>query len=409
MDENYTQESLFSGWLRRFFLLLGIFAVLGLCVAAPLSGLWLYLSGDLAVERAADAQSKRFALFGSGLCRTPADVLEYKTALYERVKPDVVLVGSAGMGSVRGDVFSRPMLNMTGTADSLAELRASLDAMLVRHTPSVVLVAVDFWWFSTAWEPDPFVQTRSPASSSYGYSMDALRLPWQALLSGEMGLPQFLFLSFSKDRYGMRAQFRDSGYGPDGSLYATDVLTSAGARDAGFARTLERQRRHIGEFAPQSEISAVHLDAFADIYFRLRGRGIVPVVFLSPLSGPLVDALKAEEALYPHLFKLRQALQDRGIRLADTTDPRYLESTGCEFLDGTHAGEVAALRVVRELTSSWPELLNFFDVEKCNRYLIDWKDHAAVHQGFLENIVERDFLKLGCTRQSAGAGSEAAR
>lgn len=400
--QDISMDTQARSWLKAFFLLLAGLVIFTLAIAAPLSGLWLYLCGELGVDRAVQAQSRGFALFGSTLDRSSADTLTYKLALYEAAKPQVVLAGSAGMGSLRSTVFMRPMVNMAGTASSLSELRASLDAMLARHKPDVVLLALDFWWFSSAWEKNPFAQPK-PLSSPYGYSMDTLRMPWRMLLQGGISLPQFLFLSFQEARFGVRAQFEDTGYGPDGSFYATSVITAQHSRDAGFARTLDRQKRHAAEFATQESLSQAHLDALADIYFRLRGRGIVPVVFLSPVAGPVLDALKAEEKLYPHVFALRQALAERGIEVANTIDARYLRASPCEFLDGTHAGEVITLRIMGELTRVWNGLLPYLNMETLNRSVNEWKDHAAVGSPFLPHAIEKDFLQLNCVKRTGPA------
>ena len=69
-------------WLKAFFLLLAGLVAVALLVAAPLSGLWLYLSGELAVDRAVQAQSRGFALFGSTVGRNANATLEYKLDLY---------------------------------------------------------------------------------------------------------------------------------------------------------------------------------------------------------------------------------------------------------------------------------------------------------------------------------------
>lgn len=389
-------------WLKAFFLLLAAIVALAMFIAAPLSGLWLYLCGELGVDRAVQAQTRGFALFGPSIGRDTGSVLEYKLALYQAKKPQVVLAGSAGMGSLRDTVFLRPMLNMAGTANSLSTLRASLDAMLALHKPDVVLLGLDFWWFSPAWERDPFAQPPK-RTSPFSYTMDTLRLPWRMLLQGDISLPQFMFMSFQEARFGIRAQFEDTGYGSDGSTYATSTITAKRAPDAGFVKTLDRQKRHIGEFVPQDGLSQAHLDALADIYFRLRGRGIVPVVFLAPLPGQVLDALKEQEELYPHLFALRQALAERGIELANTVDARYFSATSCEFVDGTHAGEVAALRILNELTRVWNGLLPYINMEALNRSINEWKDHAAVASPFLPRVVEEDFLQLGCVKRTGPA------
>ena len=92
-------------WLKAFFLLLAGLVAVALLVAAPLSGLWLYLSGELAVDRAVQAQSRGFALFGSTVGRNANATLEYKLDLYKTKRPQIVLAGSAGMGSLKDTMF----------------------------------------------------------------------------------------------------------------------------------------------------------------------------------------------------------------------------------------------------------------------------------------------------------------
>ncbi|MDO5537024.1 MAG: hypothetical protein Q4F72_05815 [Desulfovibrionaceae bacterium] len=407
MNDAYSADAAAGRWLRRFFLLLALLAALTLLIAMPVSGLWLYRSGDLAVNRAVEAQSAGFALYGTGLDGTAAGRTDagsgigevYKLALYRAREPQIVLAGSSGMGMLRDSVFSRPMVNMAGTASSLSTLRESLDAMLAEHRPDVVLLALDFWWFSDAWEADPFVR-RTTERQAPGMSPEALRMPLQSLLQGKIGLGQFLFMGFRDNRYGMRAQFADEGYGPDGSWYAGAGLSEPRAADAGFMRTLDRVRRQIGEFAPQKSVSTAHLDAFADIYFRLRGRGITPLVFLAPLPGPVLDEMKKNEAAWPHLFNLRRELEARGIPMTDTSDPRYLDADSCEFLDGLHGGEVAAIRILRDLTSSWNGLLSYVNMEQCNRLIAEWKGHASIRYEQVKDIWESDFLELGCLKKT---------
>ncbi len=391
-------DAVAARWLKRFFIILAGLAGLGLVLALPAAGIWLYQSGDIAAARAAEAQQQGFALYGSGLCRSGVDDLAYKLELYRARQPRIVVAGSAGLSPLRETVFSRPMVNMCGSADSLSTLRRSLDAMLAVHTPEVVLLAVDFWWFSSAWEADPFARG-ADAPALPGLSLEALRMPVEGLIKGDISLSRFLFMGFKDSRYGTRAQFHDAGWGPDGSWYAGDALERRSA-DAGFRRTLDRARRQIGEFAPQQSLSAAHLDAFADIYFRLRGRGVTPMAFIAPVAGPVLDAMKEHAASYPHLYNLRRELEARGIPIMDTSDPRYIEGTACEFLDGVHGGEVTAVRLLRDLTTSWNGLLSFIDMEKVNRLLTEWKGHAAVQYQNTGGRWETDFLGLGCLKRT---------
>lgn len=327
-----------AAFLKRFFaLLLGL--VLAACLlVVPYTCWWLHSSGDLAVERAVKNQAAgRFALFGSGVSQ---DFVDYKLQLYAAVKPQVVALGSSRVMQFRGAYFRRPFLNVGGTAGNLPVLRSTLDAMLRLHRPEAVILGLDFWWFMPRWNPDPFKE-EPPTSGSYGYNLDSLKKPWTWLLEGKISwrdllgpvLPRSLG-GFRDDRYGIMAQQTDDGFGSDGSWYYTGEITGQKRPfDYRFEDTLKQVRYGIKAFAPSPPlkdsrdvggISTAHLDAFAEIYCRLKARGIATYVFIAPLSITALDALRAREEDYPHLFRLRDALLARGIEVMDFTDPAHL-------------------------------------------------------------------------------------
>ena len=124
-------------------------------------------------------------------------------------------------------MFSGSMVNMAGTASSLSTLRASLDAALRIHKPQAIILAVDFWWFSPAWEKDPF-EERSLPRRELQYGPDTLKAPWTWLMHRRISLGQFfapLYGGFREDRFGARAQWDSEGFGPDGSWYPLARLT----------------------------------------------------------------------------------------------------------------------------------------------------------------------------------------
>lgn len=398
MDSSLAANTLAGRWIKLFLVIVSILFGLTLLIAAPIASLWIYKSGDLAVDRAVAAQKEGFALYGSGLPTAQKDALFYKLSLYKEKKPQIVVVGSSGMGSLRESVFARPMLNMTGLCSSLSGLRQNIDAMLALHKPDVMILALDFWWFSDAWEKDPFVRTPLNLTKP-GYSAEVLRMPLQSLLNGSISLSQFLFLDFTPNRFGMRAQFHQEGCGPDGSYYAGDKLEQL-SPDAGFLRTKDSMKRQIGPFAVQEELSAAHLDALADIYFRLRGRGVTPLVCLAPVPVKVMEPLKESASSYPHLFTLASALEARGIAVTDTTNVAVLDGSDCEFVDGLHAGEVLSLRVLSQLATAWNGLYAYLNMEQLTKYLTEWKGHAQVGYEQTKEVWETDFLGLGCVKKT---------
>ena len=393
-----------AAFLKRFFaLLLGL--VLAACLlVVPYTCWWLHSSGDPAVERAVKNQAAgRFALFGSGVSQ---DFVDYKLQLYAAVKPQVVALGSSRVMQFRGAYFRRPFLNVGGTAGNLPVLRSTLDAMLRLHRPEAVILGLDFWWFMPRWNPDPFKE-EPPTSGSYVYSLDSLKKPWTWLLEGKISwrdllgpvLPRSLG-GFRDDRYGIMAQQTDDGFGSDGSWYYTGEITGQKRPfDYRFEDTLKQVRYGIKAFAPSPPlkdsrdvggISTAHLDAFAEIYCRLKARGIATYVFIAPLSITALDALRAREEDYPHLFRLRDALLARGIEVMDFTDPRTFAATDCEFVDGFHGGEVVYARILRDMADRWSSLLAYVDMDKINAVIRDWRGHALVPDPRLTDRPEVD-------------------
>ena len=402
-----------AAFLKRFFALLLGLGLAACLLVVPYTCWWLHSSGDLAVERAVKNQAAgRFALFGSGVSQ---DFVDYKLQLYAAVKPQVVALGSSRVMQFRGAYFRRPFLNVGGTAGNLPVLRSTLDAMLRLHRPEAVILGLDFWWFMPRWNPDPFKE-EPPTSGSYGYNLDSLKKPWTWLLEGKISwrdllgpvLPRSLG-GFRDDRYGIMAQQTDDGFGSDGSWYYTGEITGQKRPfDYRFEDTLKQVRYGIKAFAPSPPlkdsrdvggISTAHLDAFAEIYCRLKARGIATYVFIAPLSITALDALRAREEDYPHLFRLRDALLARGIEVMDFTDPRTFAATDCEFVDGFHGGEVVYARILRDMADRWSSLLAYVDMDKINAVIRDWRGHALVPDPRLTDRPEVDFMRSDCPKR----------
>lgn len=388
------------GWLRRFLLMLALLAVVCLGLLLPYSFWWVHADGDVAVERAVAMQAGgKFAIFGSGVSQ---DFVDYKLRLYAAVKPEIVVVGSSRVMQFRGSYFRRPFVNVGGTAGNLSVLRSTIDAMLKIHRPQVVIIGLDFWWFSANWQKDPFAP-EPPTSGSYVYDLETLKAPWKWLLEGKIGWKEFfapLTGGFREDRFGIMAQRGDDGFASDGSWhYTTDVTGRQRPFDYQFGDTLKQVRYGIKAFAPAPVLSEAHLDAFAEIYCRLKSRGIQTYVFIAPLSATVLDAMRERQKSYPHLFSLYTALMERGIDVMDFTDPRKFGSSDCEFVDGFHGGEVTYTRILRDLVDRYHALVAYVDVERINRVLKEWKGHATVYDERVTTLPEVDFMNLSCPKK----------
>lgn len=377
-------------------------------ILIPYTCWWIYLNGDVGVERAVKEQSSgNFTIFGSGVSQ---DFVDYKLQLYKSVKPEIAAVGSSRVMQFRGSYFRKNYLNIGGVAGNLAVLRSTLEAMLKIHKPEAIILGLDFWWFLPQWEAKPFNEV-PPTSGSYNYSFDSLKKPWTWLLEGKITIKEFFnpILSIfgngiKEHRYGIMAQQTNDGFGPDGSWYYTaDITGQKHPYDYKFADTLDQVTNGIKAFYwandKQTGPSEEHLDAFAEIYCRLKARGIKTFVFITPLSQKILTAMKEKEMYYPHLFKLKEALINRGIDVLDFTDPKSFASSDCEFIDGFHGGEIAYARILRAMSDRWPTLLSYVHMEKLNTSISDWQGHALVPNQQLTQLPEIDFMNFGCQKR----------
>ncbi|MDR2054288.1 MAG: hypothetical protein LBQ10_00220 [Desulfovibrio sp.] len=393
-----------TAFILRYLKILLLLAIAGLVVVTPYTCLWLYESGDVAMERAIGTQAAgTFVLFGSGVSQ---DFVDYKLRLYEAVKPAIAVVGSSRVMQFRGAGFRQAYVNVGGTAGNLPVLRSTLDAMLRIHKPKAVILGLDFWWFMPQWNRDPF-ENVPPTSGSYNYGFESLKKPWAWLLEGKIS-PAELFAplwgGFRDTRFGIMAQQTDDGFGPDGSWYYTGEIT--GRRhpfDFQFHDTLKQVNHGIKAFyranAGQQGPAAEHLDALTEIYCRLRARGIEVFVFIAPVAERVLAAMREREKFYPHLFDLRNALLERGIDALDLTDPKLLGSGDCEFVDGFHGGEVTYMRILRAMADRWPALLSYVNMERIDAAIRDWKGRALVPDERLTALPETDFMRWNCPKR----------
>ncbi|MBQ7586058.1 MAG: hypothetical protein IJU40_07410 [Desulfovibrionaceae bacterium] len=395
-------------YLACFFKQAFTWLLLGIFILAPYSALWLYQSGDLALERAVTRQSwGEEVIFGSGVLQ---DFVDYKLKLYELVKPEIVALGSSRVMQFRGEVFERKFLNMGGVAGNLPVLRSTLEAMLKIHKPEAIILGVDFWWFMPTWNPDPFKE-EPPTSGSYSYNLEALKKPWEWLLLGKISFKELMapFLSllglgFRDDRLGIMAQQTSDGFGRDGSWYYIAELTGQKRPfDFQFQDTLTQVEYGTKAFAfANQRIEAPgieHLEAFSEIYYRLKSRGIKAYVFLPPLADRVFKRMRDLELYYPQLFNLAKELRSRGIQVLDLSDPRKVGSNDCEFVDGFHGGEITYLRILRSLADQWSSLVAYINLNEIQKYIREWQGHALKYNPKLSDLWEIDFMEFNCPKR----------
>lgn len=404
------QSGAARAFLHRYFASLLILLLLALVIFIPWSVLWLYHSGDLALERAVKAQaSGNFAIFGSGVSQ---NFMEYKLELYKSINPQICVVGSSRVMQIRGSWFTKPFVNMGGAAGNIAELRFAIEEMLKIHKPEGIIIGLDFWWFASKWEKEPH-KTLEYKAGSYEYDLQKIRKPWQWLLEGKISLAEFFrpFTGYFSEtgvpqRFGIMAQQYDEGFGPDGSWYNTaELIGKKPPFDYQFSDTLEQLESGIKAFyhvepgheAPEQD----HLDAFCAIVKKIQNHGIRVWLFIPPLSEKAYEYMVKSPQFWPHLFKLQKSLLQRGLKVEDFSSPATLASSDCEFIDGFHGGEIAYARIMGIMGENYPGLRPFLNLKKIANIIRDWHGHAMSFNPELTSAPEIDFHDFNCPGKRA--------
>lgn len=403
-DKNQSARS----FLKYYFSFLALLLAVGVFIIIPYSFLWLYLDGDLALERVLEKQAHgSFAIFGSGVSQ---NFMEYKLELYKNIRPEICAVGSSRVMQFRGAWFNAPFANMGGAAGNLAELRFVLEEMLKISPPKGIIIGLDFWWFMPQWEKEPLKKLEW-RPGSYEYELNKLKKPWQWLLEGKISFEDILKplqgsfkTGFNPNRFGIMAQKYNEGFGPDGSWYNTAEITGKKPPfDYLFHDTLQQIENGIKAFyraeKNQAGPSGEHVFALLEILAQLKEKNVEFWLFIPPLSQRAHDDLAKNRDFWPHLFNLRKTLQEKGLEVLDFSSPKNLEASDCEFIDGFHGGEIAYARILSRLALENPDLARFVNLEKLHILITDWRGFAM---SFNENVTsdpEIDFNHFGCVKK----------
>ena len=294
-------------------------------------------------------------------------------------------------------------MNMAGAATDLESLRLLVDRMLAVHRPRVVLLGLDFWWLTAgapAGRPERIVQPSLLDAST-------LRAPWRWLVQGRIA-PADMFAPLQHrlraDRYGLEAQLRDTGYGPDGSLYEGAVLDGRRpAPDHAFARTLRELESGSGVWAGALRRTGNAWKSLPRSAAVCARAASAPSSSCRPWPRPYWAPLPTGTAVMPAGCRpCGRSLLDCGVESMDFSDPRVYGSGDCEMMDGLHGGDVIGASLVRDMGDRQPWLRDMLHREYLSHVLRERRGLAAVPDERLTALPEADFLGLHCAKKRRG-------
>lgn len=355
------------------------------------------------IKEAAALQNKRGGLYGPAFYQ---NAYAYKLALHEIRKPDILVMGSSRTMQFRNFFFTRPMTNAGGAIHYIEEAEQFLEDALPLHTPKLVLLGLDFWWFHPERTPSNFVHHRLKGDE---VTTKKLTLPTRLVLQGKISPAYYAehLVSapgpspFINSRsIGLNAIMHANGFRQDGSYFygATIFDAEYDFKDVRFKNTRKRIETGDGRFAHAADFDSSRLETLRSVARLCKEQGIRLVLFIPPMAPACLETMKETNG-YGYVTKLISALKGEGFSAFDFHDPSALNSNPCEFIDGFHPGEVMVQRMLLTMALQSDAFDGFVSTKALEESIKSNAGRVLVRRpGDEYPAKELDFLDLGCTR-----------
>lgn len=315
----------------------------------------------------------------------------YKLTLYKAAKPDIVVLGSSRVLEMNSRFFSSSFLNLGRLLVNIDTAGDTLKTILDIHTPKLMLIGLDQYWFNPNWvsnEPSlkiAPVDPDNPAITSRLIGFVARENLWS-------DLAQSLFSS-PGCHFGISARHFLSGFAADGSRYYGELLTAGEPpEDVKFRKTLRRMKTGDGRFTRAAEVSQERFERLRQLDAQLTRAGVEHVFYFPPFA-PSISAAMAEDGGYGYVQKLDGMMREAKLPYVSLDG---LKRADCDFLDGFHVGDATDARILQHLAQEDARVRAVVNAGEVARVAAE----GAVPLTYLTEdfkLPMRDFLQLGCT------------
>lgn len=329
----------------------------------------------------------------------------FKMGLVKAVKPELILLGSSRLLNTKENFFTTSMVNMGLAMNGLEEGRKAVQEIVDFYTPKLIVLSLDYWWF----HEDAIGRERFAPHSIVGneISFDKFTLPFSMLYKGNISWSIYYRVLFTDDRHNDLTTYQSlgaaslavsNGYLKDGSFL---TIRPNVYNPPGFISDLEKikTRRELKQTG--KTISSDRWTIFLDILKICEEKNIKVIILNFPLAEPVFQAFEQGEG-HAYFKDLRARIKELGLEYYEFDDPKLCGAQECEFLDGFHPGDIASMRVYREMIRQNPEsaLRPYLDLDfletSINKYA-----GVTVWPGNPSRLKQKeiDFLGIGCSKQ----------
>jgi hypothetical protein len=351
-------------------------------------------------------QHEKNGIYGTALNQNS---FAYKMDLVRHAKPKIIALGSSRVLELREEFFNTSFVNCGLAMSDPKEGKVFLAELFRHHKPQVIILGLDFWWFS-----DMFRQRTNfnyHKNTGADLTMDKLIKPYDFLISSKITPGDYLrILLFKNDKnritnynnLGLKAITQSEGFRKDGSyLYASTIAGFApeGKRIIGFRDRVEPKRRF--EFG--TDLSQSRLKTLTEILKMCTDNNVLPIIIIPPVSTVAYKRIVSRPEKYGYVFRFQEYVEALPYETYDFHDIRKAGATDCECIDTFHIGDVAYQKILLKILKQNPgSVLSKYVNTRLIEQMVPENEGKVMtvfeaDQGRF-NYREADFLKLGCRK-----------
>ena len=314
----------------------------------------------------------------------------------------------------RREFFSRPFSCVCMMMSNVEEGIQFLDAIKEGHLPKVVIIGLDYWWFSTTDDHNtvPWRGDAPPAKLSRA----KVFAPYEWILEGKLTVMDFLKVAIgfrnlsvlsNEPKLGIQAMKLSNGMRADGtwSLLATastvDFTVPIDAHMNEIVRKPELLlQERAGRYAPDQKLAEDKIAQLERLVDGFEQRGSNVILVLLPIAPPVVEVMEAT-GRYQFIWELTSQLARMDAEYYDFFDPRTFGGSVCEFKDPHHGGNALYARMLQTILDRNPSsiLKNFVNYTVVSEVAQRFAGKAIATIGSeTAAFQELDFFRLGCRK-----------
>ncbi len=335
--------------------------------------------------------------------------LDYKNYILEKfklIKPDILILGSSRTQYYPQYLFQEKLLIAQQPFYSFDMFYSSLSELLKIHRPKLLIVGIDWWLFNKNYNEKQakiFDKTLKVSRNSkiggnkkfYNYSFNEILKPYYWIIKNKISLEFFIktILSESFENIGVMANVYKSGYDMNGYFVDNFSLSGKKQYDIKFKDTIDQIKNNKKDFS-KFQFDSNSLEIYKKINEIALKNNIKIISIMHPLSPSVYQQITKNN--YLKNLNLISKNLEFDENFFNFTNKNYFND--CQFIDGTHSGEVLNYINLKKISETKDFLSKFLSDEISTDDIIRNVKRVTFKNQSKIAKKEIDFLAIGCKK-----------